>query len=624
MNTTITSKNFFICLFSACLAYFSYEAFATYFSAFYVDDFNFAHLIYRYKNALPYRDFAPYKTVLGYYLLLPPMLSSHSLLAPLYNTKIFIALLNSILFFISGCWLTCFFPRAAVLGGMLLIIFTEFVLSYSTNIRVDIFAYWLCLFAFLLLLENRHALAGILIGTGFLFSQKALWYIVASNCAIGVYWLCFSRNWRYASHILLFNFCCIATIMIYAAFWAHFSSFSLVMHNLFLDAAALYKLNIYDAARIGFWSTSVSQNPLLLLLWPVTLLSLFVTSEKDTDYQKRLMIVTYAFVIMLSLISYKQPFTYYVLTAMPAFMLLYAAFFSWLSMIPNSANATQIIFANQKILILLTLLYLAIFIFVSILLSIGKFYFCIGLIPVFLLCYLFSAKKDSIFIGLIYFVMIVSLILPLISYFAANTEKSARYQKSVLYLADRLLRSGGDDIDGVDYFYNRTQPVPAMRHLDLVAIAYLAHQSPLLLPVMTPFLDHYPAAPEQVIQELQTAKIKFYINNYRINGLPAYLKNWFAENYLHFWGSIYLYAPTVTSGTQKINLKFSGNYAVNSAAPIMLDGKFLRPAQQIRLREGAHFSHADVSYRLQLLDDKTHDLLDPRYQNDNWKKMLGS
>src|SRR5579862_9282386 len=105
---------FIIGLTLACLCYLGFQLFYTYFATLGVDEFWFSHRIYQYKNGVPYRDFAPYKTVLGYYLLLFPMTLSHELLTPLFYTKNALALLNSLLFFISAIWLKRIFPKPAV------------------------------------------------------------------------------------------------------------------------------------------------------------------------------------------------------------------------------------------------------------------------------------------------------------------------------------------------------------------------------------------------------------------------------------------------------------------------------------------------------------------------------
>ena len=146
-----------------CLTYISFEFFFNSYTAFTVDDFWFAHRIYQFKDNLPYRDFAPYKTVMGYYLLLFPMSLSNGIAGTLTVTKNIIALLNAGILFTSALWLTKFFSRPAILTSLALIITSETVLVYSTNIRVDLPGYWMCFFSLLLLLENRHFLAGILI-----------------------------------------------------------------------------------------------------------------------------------------------------------------------------------------------------------------------------------------------------------------------------------------------------------------------------------------------------------------------------------------------------------------------------------------------------------------------------
>lgn len=108
---TVKKSNFVTKIAIICLIYMAIEIGYIYFAKMGPDDFWFAHWIYRYKNNIPYRDFAPYKTVLGYYLLLVPMLSSKDFLTPLIHTRIILAYTNACLFLVAAFWLQKFFLR---------------------------------------------------------------------------------------------------------------------------------------------------------------------------------------------------------------------------------------------------------------------------------------------------------------------------------------------------------------------------------------------------------------------------------------------------------------------------------------------------------------------------------
>jgi hypothetical protein len=198
-----------------CLGYLGFEFFLNSYSMLSVDEFWFAQRTYQYKNNLPYRDFSPYKTVIGYYLLLLPMLIPHSLFGMLIFMKNAITLLNTLVLFSASIWLTRFFSSLAILVTLILLMATDVVLTYSTNIRVDLFAYWFCFFSLLFLLEQRYFLAGMLLGLGFATSQKALWYLLASNFALSISWLIATRHIKTLWPILKFNFTTLFIITLY-------------------------------------------------------------------------------------------------------------------------------------------------------------------------------------------------------------------------------------------------------------------------------------------------------------------------------------------------------------------------------------------------------------------------
>lgn len=67
---SVKLQYFILALLTLSLGYLLFELFFNRYASLRIDEFWFAHVIYQYKNTFPYRDFSPYKTVLGYYLLL--------------------------------------------------------------------------------------------------------------------------------------------------------------------------------------------------------------------------------------------------------------------------------------------------------------------------------------------------------------------------------------------------------------------------------------------------------------------------------------------------------------------------------------------------------------------------
>jgi len=618
-----------------CLGYLGFELFFTSFTTIGVDEFWFAHWIHRYKDGIPYRDFPPYKTVLGYYLLLIPMIISHIfskvLLGPLFYIKNSIAILNTLLFFISALWLKKYFPKPAVLSGLALLISAEFVLTFSTNIRVDFLAYWFCLFSALLLLEKRFILAGLIIGLGFLTSQKALWYIMASNSALGLCWLLFNRDWKNFRSILQFNFAFLFCVIIYIVFWSSFANLKTVLNNMFYEAYIMYQVDWYASARKLFWTISITQNPAPFLLWPLALISLFIIPQQDKLHKLRVFCVTYGSVIMLCLIPYKQIFPYYMLTAIPALLLLYIAFFAWLEALISSHHKFNILCLNKASVWILLVLYNIGLLVLILLFNLPTVYFLINLFTFFLGIYLTQLPKkifaDTQAIIPLYGLLIlilVGLVYPLAFFATSLPNRSGDYQKSVLRVANALLLDGTDYIAGIELFYNKNQPIQGMRHLGSFMVAYLSQPSKKIRPALLESLYMTPnVTASQVIDQFKNSHVKFFVNNYRMMSLPPIIKNYLMSEYEHFWGSIYLYAPLIKAHTNTVKIKFSGNYQLESQTPTFINGKKITPNAKIRLEAGEYNFSSSQDFRLKLIPDNIQNMLDRKYESDEWPKMLG-
>src|SRR3990167_7391495 len=88
MPSLVKKKPYFwLILVSFCLCYLIFEFFFNAYTMLTVDEFWFAHSVFRFAHLLPYRDFFPYKTVLGYYFLLFPLLLGNGIFSTLILIK---------------------------------------------------------------------------------------------------------------------------------------------------------------------------------------------------------------------------------------------------------------------------------------------------------------------------------------------------------------------------------------------------------------------------------------------------------------------------------------------------------------------------------------------------------
>lgn len=626
----IQQRYFLFSLALLCFAYLGFELFYNAYAALAVDEFWFAHLIYRYKDHLPYRDFSPYKTTFGYYLLLLPLLFSHGILKTILLAKNLIAVLNTLLFFGCSLWLTRFFSRTAILVSLVLLIFSELVLSYSTHLRVDLLAYWFCFFSLLVLLEKRYLWAGILIGLGFATSQKTIWYLFASNCALAVYWLIITRDIKTIKDILRFNLAALMCIAGYLVFWSYLADWETVIHSVFYEASTLYQLDWYNKARKLFWSIIITFNPLLFLLWPSTLLSILVTYQGDRAYHQRLLVVTYALAILFCLIFYKQVFPYYMQVTIPVFFILYAAFFTWLIAIFRIDQPFKIILIGKKGIWLLVAAHIVTVMYLKTLLQLPLAYLLICTLPLLLGFYItqpqFRTQNKSLVFNIIAITIVfIGIIYPGALFTIKLLNLNGAYQKANVAAVNVLLQDGSDYIAGVDLIYNKTQPIAGMRLLTGPAVDYLYYPSKKIRPSLFASLYQDPnVTADSVIQAVKKSAVKFYVNNYRMMALPDNIKHFFASQYEHYWGSIYLYAPQVSAGQNKIEVKFSGNYLIetNQADHIVLNNKLYKTNTVLYLKKGNFTSNANIPYRLKLIPNQLGLLLNPKYGADEWRKIF--
>ena len=126
----------------------------------------------------------------------------------------------------------------------------------------------------------------------------------------------------------------------------------------------------------------------------------------------------------------------------------------------------------------------------------------------------------------------------------------------------------------------------------------------------------------KAIDYLKASSVKFYVNNYRVVALPTDIKNYLNENYQHFWGSIYLYAPLIKKGAHHMNIKFSGKYKINSHSAIEIDHVKITPLSTITLTKGEHTSNAPTNYRLYFQEETVIPLLNPFYKADKWRSVI--
>ena len=139
---------------------------------FVMDEFQGASEVYRLMSEIPYVDFKPYKTVLGYYLQLPPMLLSDDPWRQMMLVKQAMALATAGSIFLAARMLLRHFSSLSVFLATLMLVLMSTFLERSASLRVDMLTSLFGLFGLICLLDRRVLAAGVLAGLSFLVSQK--------------------------------------------------------------------------------------------------------------------------------------------------------------------------------------------------------------------------------------------------------------------------------------------------------------------------------------------------------------------------------------------------------------------------------------------------------------------
>jgi hypothetical protein len=610
------------------LTYLVFELFFIPNAALFRDEFWFAHHIYQYTLYMPYRDFLPYKPVLGYYLLSIPMYFAHSVLNPLYYIKQEIAIINSIMMIVTAMWASQFFQRKAILLTLSILILSQLFLVISTELRVDMLASWFGLISVLCILSRRSALAGFIAAIGFLISQKALWFFVATNAALGLSWVFISRDKKTCWDIIKFNVVTLVSIAFYIVIWAHYSSLNTVLNSVFYEGYIQSKIVWYHKIYYQCWQLILLSGPLFVMLWPLTWISMLIGHVVAETKKRRFFILIYSSVMMLMLLSYQQAFPYNMVLSVPIFFLLYSDFFSWLFTLFD--NPIPLIKLSERKIFWYLSIYSIFTVAVLIIFGMPNAYFFILTIPVCLGLYIYKPQDiEPVYKALIFVtILFIGIIYPLIrSGISAYLEYQYNgYQRSNILMVSQLLNEGGGYFAGTPLLYQEDQAIPGLKNLIGPSVDYLNHHNENVLPILIASLYLTPRTSQQILQDLYKQPVKLYVNNNRIEALPKTIQAYLQSQYQHFWGSIYLYAPTVLQNQQRFVIKFDGLYrvATDPKHNVVIDHKIIKNNAVIKLSKGMHKNDSHLIFRLQYQPDYSKLNLNAKYRDYSFDKLASN
>lgn len=501
------------------------------------DEFDGALDVFRLRDEVPYVDFKPYKTVLGYYSQLPPLLLGSDVWSSMLNVKYALAGLNTVLTLLAAWLARPLSSRLALALALPCWLLMSNWLERSSELRVDTQTAWPGLFALLVLLRGRSVLAGLLCALSFLISQKGVYFIAGSGCAL-LAGVAVRQDKRAAlADGIRFTLACVTPIALYFAFFSLLESAAATTRVMFMSHNAIAFTDIYPNIR-KFWRQTLTQNPGFYALAALGLIALavrtaqgFLRRDPSEARVRDTQLFAYGAVLTAGFIWHKQPWPYFFVLLAPTAFVLCASAVDIIGRASATRAGLAACWTGLTIPIALSLA------------------FCAARVPVI-------------------------------------TRESQAYQRHMIELASALVGETETYLAGFDILFDRAQSPQALRRLSIGTRRALERAPKEKVDAM---LDELKAKPPKVL-----------IRNERFNGIPKRVKRYLQDNYMPFWGNLELYAPRITRAA-RIDLAFAGAYRVElegAGKMINIDGRELADGAVIELTRGEHAVEAAQRGRL--------------------------
>jgi hypothetical protein len=320
--SALGDRHFHSILAALCLFYLALQAIYVTRLPLVMDEFAGMVTVLDHRSGIPYRDFIPYKTVLGYYIQTLPTFLTDDTWTRLIATKLFLAALNTIaIFWIAGRLATLLRPSAVIIATLMLVCMSTF-LERSSELRVDMLTSIGGLAGLIWLLERRLVAAGIATGVALLISQKAAFFCLAGAAALTAEWALSRERITAIREGLLFAIGILVPLALYLTAFSLLAGPEKVFNQVFAGPSPIAFSEAYDIRH--YWTQTVSRNP---LFWGLTFLSIILLLR---HFEQRLvrMVCVYGTVILLLAIWYKQPWPYFFVIIIPTCYVLLAVFFA--------------------------------------------------------------------------------------------------------------------------------------------------------------------------------------------------------------------------------------------------------------------------------------------------------
>jgi hypothetical protein len=283
------------------------------------DEFQGAWSVDQFRSELPYRDFRPYKTVLGYYLQLVPRSLPLDLWSRLMAVKIMTIVLNGASIAFGALWMIRRYRPAAVCLSTLTLVCMSTFLERSAELRVDMLTGWVGFFGLLLLLDGRVFWAGVLAALSFLVSQKGVYYMACGALAVAV-----AYRWHRA--VLEHGVGLVAPIALYVGAWSLVSSLGAVIDATFFSHGKVAFTTMYE--NLGtYWRITLETNPLFWASAAAALGVAWIRRRTSGNDRRALVLLVYGGVLGILGALHKQPWPYFFVILIPTAWVLGTVFF---------------------------------------------------------------------------------------------------------------------------------------------------------------------------------------------------------------------------------------------------------------------------------------------------------
>jgi hypothetical protein len=498
-----------------------------------MDEFAGADQVNQFRAGVPYRDFMPYKTVLGYYAQLPVLTLVADPWLAMLLVKGQMAVFTATGVALAAIRLRRLFGAEQVLLGVALLFANSTFIERSAELRVDMLTALVGLASLVLLLERKVVTAGVLAGVSVLVSQKGAFYVLSGALVLVIQWAGQMRNRPALLDGLRWGAAATVPLVVYAVVFGAFADFERVFGKVAVSPAPIAFQDIYDIRR--YWQQTLERNPTFYALGALALGALGWRRARHGASWAFDVLAIYALTLTALCAWHKQPWPYFFVLYLPTLAVLLMAGLSVLT---------------DRLMAMGELVRPAIWSGVALLVLLGVIWPLAARVPVVL------ARDSSV-------------------------------QRQTLAAARSLLGERDVYFAGTQLLWTHRH-VPGMTWLDVRRLAAVEANPALALDGLSQF-------PPKVV-----------IHTHRFEKLPDVARQWFAVDYLHVGGNLFVYSAELTTDAEMIDLRFAGRYRLAEPAPDsapVIDGVPLAAGELRELSAGPHTVRSTVPARIVLGSD---------------------